>query len=43
MGEGSCQDLFSEEPIAGEDGQLKLHLKPCESRIFAYEKTVEGN
>ncbi len=42
MSGGSCRDLVSKEPIACENGQLELHLKPCESRIFAYE-TVEGN
>ena len=29
-----CQDLVSGEAVVCDDGQLELHLKPCDSRIF---------
>lgn len=29
-----CQDLVSGETVVCDDGQLELHLKPCDSRIF---------
>ena len=42
VGAGTCLDLVSEEAVPCEGGQLELHLKPCDSRIFLCE-TAGGN